>query len=98
MVYNLHKYGTSFLIQSSVIYSTKRLVKCMLFFEVNPMSKKEQLLLNAAKIIFEEGIQKLTIDYLAERSNITKAGVFYHFDDKASLLLQMNEMAITHFE
>lgn len=62
------------------------------------MNKKDELLTNAAKIIYEEGIQKLTMDYLAKRSNITKGGVLYHFENKGNLLLQMNEMAIKKFE
>lgn len=62
------------------------------------LNKKEELLTNAAKIIYEEGIQKLTMDYLAKKSNITKGGVLYHFESKGNLLLQMNEMAIKKFE
>lgn len=62
------------------------------------MNKKEELLTKAAKIIYEEGIQKLTIDYLAQKSNITKGGVLYHFENKQNLLLQMNKMAIKKFE
>lgn len=62
------------------------------------MDKKEELLTNAAKIIYEEGIQKLTMDYLAKTSNITKGGVLYHFESKGKLLLQMNEMIIEKFE
>src|SRR5690625_214782 len=68
------------------------------FKEVNRMSKREELLTNAAKIIYEEGIQKLTMDYLAQRSNITKGGVLYHFESKGNLLLQMNKMIIKNFE
>lgn len=62
------------------------------------MNKKEELLLNTAKIIYEEGMQKLTIDYLAKISNITKGGVLYHFESKGNLILQMNKMAIKKFE
>src|SRR5690625_6965970 len=62
------------------------------------LNKKEQLHTNAAKIIYEEGIQKLTMDYLAKKSNITKGGVLYHFESKGNLLLQMNEMATKKFE
>ena len=47
------------------------------------LSKKEELLTNAAKIINEEGIQKLTMQYLAEKSGITKGGVLYHFEIKS---------------
>lgn len=62
------------------------------------MSKKNELLTNAANIIYEEGIQKLTIEYVAEKSNLTKGGVLYHFDTKANLLYEMNKMAIHKFE
>lgn len=62
------------------------------------MSKKNELLINAAKIIYEEGIQQLTIDYIAKRSSMTKGGVLYHFKNKAHLLLQMNKLAIRTFE
>lgn len=62
------------------------------------MNKKEKLLINTAKIIYEEGIQKLTINYLAKVSNITKGGVLYHFESKDNLLLQMNKMAIKKYE
>lgn len=62
------------------------------------MNKKEELLMNTAKIIYEEGIQKLTMAYLAQVSGITKGGVLYHFESKRNLLLQMNEMAIKKFE
>lgn len=39
------------------------------------MKKKDQLLINAARIVNEEGIQKLTMSYLAEASEITKGGI-----------------------
>jgi len=62
------------------------------------LSKKQELLTNAAKIINEEGIQKFTMDYLAKKSGITKGGVLYHFDSKNKLLLEMNEMVIQIYE
>lgn len=61
------------------------------------MSKKIQILLNTAQIIAEEGIQKLTMDYVAKKSNITKGGVLYHFDSKDTLLIKMNEYVIKQF-
>lgn len=62
------------------------------------MNKKEELLINAAMIIYEEGIQQLTIDYLAKRTSLSKGGVLYHFDSKDNLLLEMNKMAVEKFE
>jgi len=61
------------------------------------MSKKIQLLLNTAQIIAEEGMQKLTMDHVAKKSNITKGGVLYHFDSKDTLLIKMNEYVIEEF-
>ena len=62
------------------------------------MNKKQELLQHAATIIQEEGMQKLTMDYLAKKANITKGGVLYHFNNKETLIHKMNEMAIADFE
>lgn len=62
------------------------------------MTKKEEILRNVAKIIHEEGIQKLTMDYVAHKSDITKGGVLYHFKSKGQLILKMNEMVIKQYE
>lgn len=62
------------------------------------MNRKEELLINAAKIIYEEGIQKLTLDYVAEVSDLTKGGVLYHFKSKRNLLVEMNKLALKKFE
>lgn len=62
------------------------------------MKKKDQLLINAARIVNEEGIQKLTMSYLAEASEITKGGILYHFENKEELLYKMNEKVINEFE
>ena len=62
------------------------------------MNKKQELLQHAATIIQEEGMQKLTMDYLAKKANITKGGVLYHFNNKDTLIQKMNEMAIADFE
>lgn len=62
------------------------------------MSKKEELLINTAKIINHEGMQKLTMDYLSEKSGITKGGVLYHFGSKDQLIIKMNEMVIQQYE
>lgn len=62
------------------------------------MGKKEELLINVAKIINEEGMQKLTIEHVANKSGLTKGGVLYHFESKEQLILKMNEMAIAQHE
>ena len=62
------------------------------------MNKKQLLLRTAAQMIQEEGINQLSLERLATKVGITKAGVLYHFDNKANLLRQMNELAIDTFE
>ncbi|WP_215145860.1 TetR/AcrR family transcriptional regulator [Exiguobacterium qingdaonense] len=62
------------------------------------MSKKQMLLQTAAHMIREDGISQLSLERLAMKTGITKAGVLYHFDNKANLLRQMNELAIETFE
>lgn len=62
------------------------------------MDKKQELLINAAKIIHEDGVQNFTMEALAKKSNITKGGVLYHFKSKSDLLLRMNEFVIEQFE
>lgn len=61
------------------------------------MNKKTQLLLHTAQIIAEEGMQQLTMDYVAKKSQMTKGGVLYHFDSKDTLLVKMNEYVIEAF-
>lgn len=61
------------------------------------MEKKEEILINVAKIISEGGMQRLTIDAVADQSNLTKGGVLYHFDSKEQLLLKMNEYVIKQY-
>ncbi len=61
------------------------------------MDKKEEILINVAKIINEEGMQKLTIDHVAKKSDITKGGVLYHFESKEQLILKMNERVIAQY-
>ena len=62
------------------------------------MSKKQLLLQTAAQMIREDGISQLSLERLATKADITKAGVLYHFDSKANLLRQMNGLAIETFE
>ncbi|MDG0842915.1 TetR/AcrR family transcriptional regulator [Staphylococcus equorum] len=65
---------------------------------MNQINKKQELLSLAAKIIQEDGMHKLTMDYLAKKANITKGGVLYHFNNKETLIKKMNEMVIEEFE
>src|SRR5699024_244509 len=51
-------------------------------------------LIKAARIVNDEGIQKLTMSYLAENAELTKGGVLYHLDSKEDILLNMNKKVI----
>lgn len=62
------------------------------------MDKKTELLIQAAKIIDKEGIQSFTIEYLAQKCQLTKGGVLYHFSSKRNLLIAMNEFIIKKYE
>lgn len=62
------------------------------------MNKKQLLLQTAAQMIRKDGISQLSLERLAAKTGITKAGVLYHFDSKANLLRQMNELATETFE
>ena len=62
------------------------------------MTKKDEILIKAARIVNDEGIQKLTMSYLAEKAELTKGGVLYHFDSKEDILLNMNKKVIQEFD
>ncbi|WP_214825687.1 TetR/AcrR family transcriptional regulator [Exiguobacterium algae] len=62
------------------------------------MNNKQRLLHLAAEMIREDGISQLSLERLATRAGMTKAGVLYHFTNKANLLRQMNALALDTFE
>lgn len=62
------------------------------------VNKRKVILTTAAKIIYEEGMQKLTMENIASHCEMTKGGLLYHFKSKSDLLLQMNQMVIEEYE
>jgi AcrR family transcriptional regulator len=58
------------------------------------MSKSKQRILNIASKLFSEfGFLGVSMEDIARRLNITKAGLYYHFKSKKDLYLQVLESA-----
>lgn len=53
------------------------------------VSTKDRIIAAAARVAAERGVQNMTMDAVAEAAEISKGGVFYHFDSKHELLLAM---------
>ncbi len=51
--------------------------------------KRERILAEAAKLIAERGYHGTTIDAIAEKFGATKPFVYYHFESKADLLVEI---------
>ncbi|WP_410982041.1 TetR/AcrR family transcriptional regulator [Bacillus cereus] len=52
---------------------------------------KQQLLQSAKEMIAEQGMEKLTLKAVAERTHVTQGTVYYHFKTKEQLLLEVTE-------
>ncbi|NPA81856.1 MAG: TetR/AcrR family transcriptional regulator [Epsilonproteobacteria bacterium] len=48
-------------------------------------NKKEKILKIAAKYFAKHGFDSTSLDHIAKEAKITKAAIYYHFKDKASL-------------
>lgn len=52
--------------------------------------KTKNKILDAARTLFnEKGIDSTCVDEIAEKAGITKAMIYYHFDSKESIILQL---------
>ncbi len=51
--------------------------------------KRKRILTAAAKLIAKRGYHGTTIDAIAEKFGATKPFVYYHFDSKADLLIEI---------
>lgn len=50
---------------------------------------KGRILAAAARVAVTQGVQNLTIDAVASEAGVSKGGLFYHFANKETLLLEM---------
>jgi AcrR family transcriptional regulator len=55
--------------------------------------KRERILQEAAALFFERGYMQTTMDAIAERMGATKPFVYYHFESKAEMLVEICERA-----
>ncbi len=54
-------------------------------------SRREEILEAAGAVLVEWGLEKLTLDAVADRAGVSKGGLIYHFRSKDDLLLAMVE-------
>ncbi|MFC1819566.1 TetR/AcrR family transcriptional regulator [Thermodesulfobacteriota bacterium] len=50
------------------------------------MNKKKQIIQNIAELFYEKGYEKTTIRDISRSSNISKPGLYYHFENKQEML------------
>ncbi|MFD0677224.1 MULTISPECIES: TetR/AcrR family transcriptional regulator [unclassified Paenibacillus] len=59
--------------------------------------KRELILNTVSQIVREEGVEKLTLEAVANRAGISKGGLLYYFPNKDTLILGMIEQLSNHF-
>ncbi|MBA2852805.1 AcrR family transcriptional regulator [Methanococcus maripaludis] len=55
------------------------------------MSTKEKIVQNAAKLFLTKGYKQTSLNEIAEKTGITKGGIYHHFKDKNELFVEMAE-------
>jgi AcrR family transcriptional regulator len=58
--------------------------------------KREQIIGVAAELFYAVGYQQTTLDHIAQRLGVTKPFIYYHFREKADLLLEISKRGITN--
>lgn len=61
------------------------------------MSESNQEYKTVSQIVNEEGVEKLTLEAVAQRAGISKGGLLYHFPNKDALILGVIEQLSSHF-
>src|SRR5690625_5233185 len=61
------------------------------------MSKKLDVLEAASKVILDEGVSRFTLDTVAQKANVSKGGLLYHYATKDDLIKAMNSHVIESF-
>ena len=59
---------------------------------------RNRLILSAARLIVQEGVQNLTLEAVAAAARVSKGGLLYHFPSKDDLILGMVDLYIQRFE
>ncbi len=63
-----------------------------------PSETKSKLLKAAAQVVQEKGVSQLTLEAVAEKANVSKGGLLYHYPSKSALLAAMVAHLIESFE
>lgn len=61
------------------------------------MSKKQYIIEAASQVVLNNGVQKLTLNAVAEEANMSKGGLLYHYGTKEALIVAMNVHVINGF-
>jgi len=56
--------------------------------------KRDQIIAAAIELFFEDGYQRTTLDAVARRLNFTKPFIYYHFEDKEAILVEISRRSI----
>lgn len=62
------------------------------------MKTQDKILNAAAELILEEGISNVTLEKIANRAEISKGGLLYHYRTKEALFQELNVAAIREFD
>ncbi|WP_366248214.1 TetR/AcrR family transcriptional regulator [Terribacillus aidingensis] len=62
------------------------------------MKTQDKILNAAAELILEEGVSNVTLEKIANRADISKGGLLYHYRTKEALFQELNVAAIREFE
>jgi AcrR family transcriptional regulator len=64
----------------------------------NQVDRRTQIVLTAAQIFREFGYDATSMNLVADRLNITKPGLYYHFKSKQDLLFAIMDYALDYLE
>jgi AcrR family transcriptional regulator len=56
--------------------------------------KRDQIINAAVELFYEHGYQRTTLDAVAQRLDVTKPFIYYHFKDKEEVLLEISRRSI----
>ncbi|WP_079913350.1 TetR/AcrR family transcriptional regulator [Paenibacillus sp. 32352] len=59
--------------------------------------KRELILKTVSQIVYEEGVENLTLEAVAKKAGISKGGLLYHFPNKDTLILGVIEQLSNNY-
>jgi AcrR family transcriptional regulator len=63
-----------------------------------PPDTRTRILVAAARVVRDKGVQRLTLEEVARVASVSKGGLLYHFSTKEQLIQAMLEYALIAFE